>query len=213
MREFTKRLRRSWRDFRRPDPSLSLDMFPDSGYFLDVFGFFVPLPFLDRHVYEPRNGMMASWGVAYFDRSIMLKWGNWSKFIHMPWSYDHVDSEHKVMRPDGTWVLEVPTWDESKEPDGRWQETYPYTYVLRNGQVQERLATICVVRRQWRQKWLWWTSWFAMKQQTIDVCFNDEVGERSGSWKGGCIGCGYDMKPGETPLDTLRRMERERVFD
>lgn len=30
--------------------------------------------------------------------------------------------------------------------------------------------------------------------------------------KGGCTGCGYDIKPGETPLECLQRMERERKF-
>ncbi len=35
----------------------------------------------------------------------------------------------------------------------------------------------------------------------------------AGSWKGGVLGCGYEMKPGETPKQTLRRMERERVFN
>lgn len=48
--------------------------------------------------------------------------------------------------------------------------------------------------------------------RSIDVEFNAEVGERTGSWKGGCIGCGYQMNPNETPLQALRRMEAERKF-
>jgi len=51
-----------------------------------------------------------------------------------------------------------------------------------------------------------------MTRRTIAVEFNEEVGERTGSWKGGVLGCGYDMKPGETRLECLRRMERERRF-
>lgn len=51
-----------------------------------------------------------------------------------------------------------------------------------------------------------------MEVRAIDVQFSDEVGERTGSWKGGTIGCGYNMLPGESPLDTLRRMEAERKF-
>jgi len=39
-----------------------------------------------------------------------------------------------------------------------------------------------------------------------------EVGERTGEWKGGTTGCGYQMLPNETPLETLRRMEKERKF-
>ena len=67
-------------------------------------------------------------------------------------------------------------------------------------------------RRAWRPKWFTWTRIFEKQRQSISVEFNDEVGERSGSWKGGCIVCGYEMLPGETPEQTLRRMERERVF-
>lgn len=85
---------------------------------------------------------------------------------------------------------------------------YRYRYALRSGEVQERTATIKPERR------LWTRPWFPSKRESryIDIEFNDEVGERSGSWKGGCIGCSYDMLEGETPLTTLRRMERERKF-
>jgi hypothetical protein len=54
--------------------------------------------------------------------------------------------------------------------------------------------------------------------RSIDVTFTsdekdfDGIGERAGSWKGGTIGCGYTMKPDEMPIDTLRRMQRERRF-
>ena len=49
-------------------------------------------------------------------------------------------------------------------------------------------------------------------RKSINVQFSDETGERTGSWKGGTIGCGYDMLPGETAEQTLRRMEKEREF-
>ena len=49
-------------------------------------------------------------------------------------------------------------------------------------------------------------------EHSIGVSFDGEVGEETGSWKGGCVGCGYEMLPGEVPLDTLRRMERDRKF-
>jgi len=55
-------------------------------------------------------------------------------------------------------------------------------------------------------------SLFALKKQSIDVSFSGEVGERSGSWKGGTIACGYTMLPDESAENTLRRMERDRKF-
>ena len=35
---------------------------------------------------------------------------------------------------------------------------------------------------------------------------SDEVGEETGSWKGGTIGCGYNLKPGETAEECFDRM-------
>ena len=46
----------------------------------------------------------------------------------------------------------------------------------------------------------------------MSVNFSDEVGERSGSWKGGTLGCGYDLLKNETMEQCLRRMEKERKF-
>jgi hypothetical protein len=87
-------------------------------------------------------------------------------------------------------------------------ETHSYRYTLRSGEVQERTATITVERRVWVRPWFPWRR----ESRSIGIDFNAEVGERTGSWKGGVLGCGWDMLPGETPLDTLRRMERERRF-
>jgi hypothetical protein len=70
-----------------------------------------------------------------------------------------------------------------------------------------------VEEREWRPRWFKWTSLFSKVKRTIDINFNDEVGERTGSWKGGTLGCGYDLLPDETPLECLRRMEKEREFN
>jgi len=74
--------------------------------------------------------------------------------------------------------------------------------------VQERTAAIRVEYGRWSRYWLPRVK----ESRWIDVQFNDEVGERTGSWNGGTIGCSYHMMPGETALATLRRMERERKF-
>ena len=66
--------------------------------------------------------------------------------------------------------------------------------------------------REWRPKWLTWTSWFADKREYIEVDFKQEVGRRKGSWKGGVMGCSYDLLPGETPEECIRRMEKEKDF-
>jgi hypothetical protein len=120
---------------------------------------------------------------------------------------------HEVRRADGSWQL-VPSWRLGEPLPQTDPETlsFPYTYRLKNGTVQERTATVIVERRAWRPLCLRWTSLFEKVRTCIHVKFSDEVGEESGSWKGGCIGCGYDLKPGETAEECLRRMEQERKF-
>lgn len=132
------------------------------------------------------------YGFTFFQDGLHLHWGKSkgtsedpSKILRMPWAWRH--RTHLIL----------------SEP-----EVHPYTYVLRNGEVQERTATIKIEERKWTR---WWLP-CRLVSRYIDVTFSDEVGERSGSWKGGCIGCSYDMLPGESAAAALRRMERERKF-
>ena len=133
-----------------------------------------------------------TFGFQFYDDLFWLRWGkdhgkrdDPRLSIYMPWSWRH--REHKVLT----------------DP-----ETHEYTYVLRSGVVQKRIATIQEETRLWTRYWIP----YKLFKRSIDVRFNDEVGERVGSWKGGTIGCGYNMIEGETPLQTLRRMEKERKF-
>ena len=49
-------------------------------------------------------------------------------------------------------------------------------------------------------------------QNEIAVSFSEEMGSQRGSWKGGTIGMNFNMKPGETPRQAIRRMQRETKF-
>lgn len=178
------------------------------------------------------------YGVYYHSAGIWICMGRKIKCIHMPYSYDWVRTS--VLLKDGSWEHETKGNRKDFYKDVwknvRWTESHPYTYVLKKGFVQHRIATIRVEEREWRQLWLKWTNLFSKKNRDISVEFSyggpikrevlfekqmhkkenpehtGEVGERTGSWKGGTVGCGYKMLPNETPLDTLRRMERERKF-
>jgi hypothetical protein len=110
------------------------------------------------------------------------------------------------------WEAFVGSWEHDKQPDHREIVAYPYRYTLKNGMVQERTAEVYVSRMAWRPRCFQWTSLFEKERTTIGVSFSDEVGERTGSWKGGTVGCGYELRPGETPEECLRRMECERKF-
>jgi len=100
-------------------------------------------------------------------------------------------------------------------PDGRKVYVEPYTYTLKSGEVQNRIATFHVQEMEWR--WNLFSKLpfrFGPKKvcRSISVEFDTGLGEGCGSWKGGTYGCGYDLLPGEDPVACLRRMERERKF-
>jgi hypothetical protein len=187
---------------------------------------FIKLPILQRWHHDPYEGM-ESWGLSLYLYDAHLNWGRRCRIVHFPWSWEW--QRTSVLMPDGrSWVhelrghnvrhgevpCELPTdkrwWSLRDVP--RWQRQLPYRYVLRSGEVQERTATISVEEREWRMRWTQWLPWPRRLQRTIDVQFSDEVGERSGSWKGGCVGCGYQLLPGEMAEECLRRMERDRKF-
>ncbi|HEK2232717.1 TPA: hypothetical protein ACKP9T_005078 [Pseudomonas aeruginosa] len=177
---------------------------------------FIRVRFLERWIGRQYDCMGDRWGFTLVDgNSFHLNWREKTKIVHLPWSWKFY--RWSYLLADGSWVHDIYRpgkrlpWDAVKALD-IWKADLPYTYVLRSGEVQERRATISVEEHETRRRWLTWCPLFARTRQSIKVEFSGEVGEGSGSWKGGTYGCGYDMKPGESPVDCLRRMERERKF-
>lgn len=166
------------------------------------------------------------WGFYWYGHegfdsgNFVLCLGDKSKYIKMPWNLEWYRTSYLeswgVNQPM-IWLTEKKGdrkdyWDSEKWKDKFWNETHPYTYVLESGEVQNRLANIKVKEMEWRRRWLMWTTLFNRVIRSIDVEFNGEVGERTGSWKGGTIGCGYEIRPNESPYQCLKRMEQERKF-
>lgn len=170
----------------------------------------------------------AAWGINYHNNMIWIYIGGAGNFeggkkwktITMPWDYAWVRTS--VLLSDGNeW------WHETKHnrkkygedatvvgssewiENNKWKSTHEYVDSYDQTVV---LATISVKEREWRQRWLSWTRLFAKISKDIDIEFDQEVGKSKGSWKGGCLGCGYKMRTGESPIECLKRMERERKF-
>jgi hypothetical protein len=137
----------------------------------------------------------------------------------MPWSYewfsteilDHdynsVYYEDKYMDRRGSKWRSM--WERMEEVKRSVEKTYDYTYSTRGGEVQHRKASVIVERRVWTMRWL---PLKKMIRTSIWATFNEGIGEKTWDWKGGTNGCGYEIKKGETPEMTLRRMERERTL-
>lgn len=184
---------------------------------------------------EPAEGMESygfswRWGRDWgWGDSVHLNWGARCKILHMPWGWEW--QRTSLLAEDGrTWVHELKGFRQSPRdvaPIGypatlnwfsfrdlpHWKAALPYLYTLRSGEQQHRTATISVLEMEWRMRALQWLPWPRLVRRSIDVTFDGEVGERAGSWKGGCISCGYTLLRDETPQECLQRMMQERKFN
>jgi hypothetical protein len=206
------------------------------GYFDSRYAVSIGLIFGYIHIYLPfktklgEGCTLPQYGIAIHNNTFWIylggkfdeswgqvtqeKWITWN----LPWFTWEFDN-HWIMNKEGKYQIpqkvETPMKDGTTrlEQDYEYKfalkETVPYKYTLRSGEIQEITATIFQEKRQWHRKWF---PFIKMVKVDIDVAFSDEVGERAGSWKGGVVGTSYKMLKGETPLETLRRMESERVF-
>lgn len=152
---------------------------------------------------------------GFYDESIgqvQDRNSSWSWYLPF-FSYEF--DGHWIQNKNHEWVMMGRRHHDGPEPwkfresGAAYTEVHPYRYTLRSGQVQERTATCTIEKRKWHRKWF---PFLTRTSQVIDIEFSDEVGERSGSWKGGTIGCSYEMRPDDTIESCLRRMESERKF-
>ena len=162
------------------------------------------------------------YGIYFHMNQIGICYGTKTKLYDLPWALDWIRTS--ALTKDGKWETETilskldnigkckDFWDKKKWGDILYYETHPYKYITKNNEEQNCLATIRVVEMEWRWKWFKWLRYTQLIKKSINIEFNDEVGERKGSWKGGCTGCSYEILPNETPFECLKRMEKERKF-
>lgn len=190
---------------------------------------FIPMLFIgwgDLYIYLPFQWRKRSefaeesprWGYYFYTEqghhSMWFLTGKSTKALYMPYAFEWYRTA--ILRNDGSWEVEM-RGDRKDFYDEKWkgvlyEETYPYKYTLKDGTIQEVNATIQVKTMEWRRRWLMGFPLFNLIRKSIDVNFSEEVGEGVHSWKGGTIGCSYNMLPGETALQCLKRMEKERKF-
>lgn len=167
----------------------------------------------------------AAWGIDFHDNKIWIAIGGGGNFeggtkfktFTMPWDMTWV--RKSTLMADGTFFVE--TEGNRKTYSGsdvgsyewleknKWKEIHDYTDSYDNVKVH---ATISHSEMEWRPLGFQWTTLFSKSRRYLDIEFDKEVGKRKGEWKGGCIGCSYEIRNGETPLECLRRMEKERKF-
>jgi hypothetical protein len=145
-----------------------------------------------------------------FPTCFIWQWKNYKSF-NMPWARTWIRTS--ILLKDNTWAHETKGNYKSFYKDKWKKQQYMIEYDFTDKYDNTIIPTkVYVEEREWRQHWLKWTKLFALVRKTIDVDFSKEVGGKKGSWKGGTVGCGYNMKKGETALECIKRMEKERTF-
>lgn len=155
-----------------------------------------------------------SWGFYFMGRiALVVRWGRKYFNFDLPF-LSLVFVKHEILSLNRNRVVylhkggfeDYSHIDELKKENSA---SFPYRYELLNGEAQNVTALVTVER--WTHRWKWTP--FRRVRDSIWVQFTEEVGPARGSWKGGCTGCGYDLRPGETVPQCLRRMERDRRFE
>jgi hypothetical protein len=99
---------------------------------------------------------------------------------------------------------------------GKWDEQYAqeklmpkasFRFLDYDGEIIE--ATTHIEEREWKrgEKWCSWLSLFyrPIVRRSLDIDFSKETGPKKGSWKGGTMGTGIDLLPGELHEAAFRR--------
>jgi len=179
----------------------------------------------DKETYDYHQGER-EYGIAIHNNNFWIYNGLKQKAFEFPYTYRFI--RHSVLRKDGTWEHDLSKigrkvykskqvetsyskdfWDK-KWDNILYKETFDFKYIMKDGTVQKRKATIKLEEREWRRYFLLWTKWKNKINKVIDIEFDKEVGERSGTWKGGVIGTSYKILDDETPEQCLRRFERNK---
>lgn len=172
------------------------------------------LPFKCKNIVRWREEK--KYGISIHMRTVFFHWGFDLKGWGIPFiTYDRCCRWERYTGPEE--FVDIPSnWDTApymvnyregcKDPS-TW--SFVYTDPYDGAQVP---CKFWVEELEWRPKWLGWTKLFRKVRRSIEVEFSEEMGPRKGSWKGGTIGCGFNMLPGEHPTETILRMQRDYDF-
>jgi hypothetical protein len=162
------------------------------------------------YLFENHFNVMFGRGDANFHRDIHGDEQRWSCFL--PWAeWRHV--RHSLYGLDGEHLFSQ--FDKDKIPNrhdafrDEEAKTPKRVFKFLDYDGEEIEATTHIEEREWHrgEKWFKWLSLFfkPLVRRSLNIQFNKETGRRKGSWKGGTVGHGIDMEPGELHDAAFRR--------
>lgn len=151
------------------------------------------------------------------DSSVQQQWSRflpWTQWRHVRHSFYDLDGKHFWSELDWETVLYHHAHDKMRRERydivRQWEERCPKAkFLIQDYDGEEIEATTQIEEREWHfgTGWFKWLSWFrpAKIRRTLDISFSAESGPEKGSWKGGTIGTGIEMLPGELHEAAFRR--------
>lgn len=145
----------------------------------------------------------------------LTPWNNWRHVRHSYYDLrgNHFWTEEPRQKPvltGATVMQQGMTWEELKAKEDS-VPTRTFCFTDFDGEFLR--AKTRIEERQWElgTGWFKWLSWFRKPiiQRTLDIEFSGETGKRKGSWKGGTMGTGIGMRPGELHMDAFIRYREE----
>lgn len=142
------------------------------------------------------------------DSSTEQSWG-----CFLPWTqWRHV--RHSLYSLTGALCYDIPQgirWgDPRRGPIEAAEDACPArVFAFTDFDGEALTVTTRIEEREWLfgQGWFKWLSLFSRPKvrRSLDLRFSGETGKRKGSWKGGTLGHGIDMLPGELHEGAFRR--------
>ena len=147
--------------------------------------------------------MTLYYGRVTHDSRTDQNWGcflPWTQWRHVRHALYDLKGEHFWTEPKGA------GWDAYRDA----KENCPRaTFAFEDYDGKRLTVTTRVEEREWHfgTGWFKWLAWFRRPKisRSLDLEFSDEVGPEKGSWKGGMIGTGFEMLPGELHEAAFRR--------
>lgn len=173
-----------------------------------ALGISLPWPWVVPDDYKCQG---PTFGFVFIDREVLFYWNRDFYGVNMPWAWEN--ERHLILNPDQSIYCNSKELEKPWAPPDCVKKTFRYTYKLRNGEIQNRNATVFAERREYKLKGLQWLPWPLKRYTIMSIDFDGEVGEGTGSWKGGITGHSCDIKPNESLLECLRRYEKEVTHD
>lgn len=185
---------------------------------------------LGRHWYWDTH--KREYGVSYSDGFLQVFLGRqtddssteqrWSKFL--PWTqWRHVrrslyglNGEHYWTEPETRLPLGGEDWEAKRAIEDACPSR---SFAFKDYDGEALTARTHIEEREWcfGTGWFKWLSAFRRPKirRSLDIRFSGETGKRKGSWKGGTLGHGIEMLPGELHEAAFRRYcaKHEMVFE